>query len=85
MLASEREVKLAMQLNKEELIAALERSGYTDNSITGCYFKGFNMDGTFVYAISYQDPNMEFPAAGQVYVKLGRKPLSSEINFYAEF
>lgn len=88
MLATAEQVKQAMQLDVDGILAALGRTGYNEarGEILDVRFKGFNGSG-FVYEIDYPNPEDDLPAVvtGYVYVSLKRRPLTSTYEFYAEY
>ena len=86
MLATQAQVKQAMELSSADIRAALGNSGYTveRNEIIDAEFRGFN-GNSFVYSISYPNPEDEGTATGYIYVTLKRRALSSKFEFYAEY
>lgn len=85
MLASAEQLKKAMELSVAEVREALDRTGYGDNNeISEAKFKGFN--GTsFVYEITFPNPEDEGTATGNVYIQLKRRAFTSTFEFYGEF
>lgn len=88
MLATAEQVKQAMQLDVDGILAALGRTGYHESKseILDVRFKGYNGTG-FVYEIDCPNPEDDLPAVvtGNVYVSLKRKPLTSTFELYAEY
>ena len=75
----------ATELSLTAVKQALSCNGYTDNGdLCSVEFKGMNTTGSFVYGIEF-DEGEEEPSTGNVYVKIRRKAMSKDLEFYAEY
>ena len=85
MLITRELLNKATELTLVDIRAALSRNGYNDHSdLKGAEFRGMNNNGTFVYAIEYDEGEAEL-STGNIYVKLQRQPMSKNFEFYAEY
>ena len=75
----------ATELSVADVDQALKANGYTDNGdLCSVEFKGMNTTGSFVYGTEF-DEGEEEPSTGNVYVKIRRKAMSKDFEFYAEY
>jgi hypothetical protein len=84
MLLTEAQVLAAMKLIPADIKQAAKESGYGAGDIYACRFKGLNESGNFVYEIDFED-DWNGEGTGNVYVKLARRPMSTETYYTLEF
>lgn len=86
MLATAEQVKKAMELSVEDIRAAIRNTGYGDENkeIAEARFKGFS-GTTFVYEITFPNPEDEGMMTGNIFISLKRRAFSRHFDFYGEF
>ena len=80
----------ATELSVADVDQALKANGYTDNNdLHSVTFAGQNSTGAYVYDILFDEDgealSTEDLGEGKVYVKIRRKALSRDLEFYAEY
>ena len=76
----------AQEMTVGDLSIALGNAGYDSKGLRDCRFLGMDTNGTFAYSINFEDPDAEEGVgAGQVYITMRRKPMSSKFEFMAEY
>jgi hypothetical protein len=85
MLLTEAQVQAAMKLIPSDIKLAAKHSGYDTQAIYACRFQGLNTaSGNFVYEIDYED-TVSGDGTCNVYVKVLRKPMSTQTFYTLEF
>jgi hypothetical protein len=76
----------AMQLTLADVKEALTHSGFSDhNELLSVEFEGQSTGGSYVYAITFEDPCDGEEADGRIYVTIHREPVTKNFFFKADY
>ena len=79
----------ATELSVADVDQALKANGYTDDDLHSVTFAGQNSTGAYVYDILFDEDgealSTEDLGEGKVYVKIRRKAMTKDFEFYAEY